>query len=1414
LFDGNVAPAALIEAATDAGCFVFDEETSGLSPHEDRIEGIAFYVPATKKRGPVRAWYPFVGSTFLVCDKDGNIVNVRDPMPQRETMELLRPLFKLKNVVAIAHNAKFDMAFLRCSSGCVEPIEIENRLADSMIADYLSDERRRRYGLKVRVRQVFGVEMTTYAEAVRGQALLNFMPQKPLGAYAMDDCQWTYELFVVAMNSLRKQTRPQRSVPQTPTEIALGRPLGSLEAIYWGIEMKLVRILMEIETTGILIDWPWLVEVETKLNAKRQELAHRIEDFLGWPCNPRAPQQVVDALFAPPPDGLGLPSVGVPVGKEGLPSTSDKVIKHFKRFHPLVQDILELRSIETVLSGFVRKIRKLAQESFDGRIRTKFNQTGTVIGRLSCIAVTTPVEIVRDVNRHPGGIPIEDVKPGDLAYTFNDDLTLGLRRVLRTIKTGTRSVIRVHWQKSGYRGRKTDGYVDLTPEHPVRMLDGSYTEACLLSVGDRVMALSRSVNTDGYAMLYATHDGAVGREHVFVHETTSGDKVKRGDVVHHKDENKLNNIPTNLEMKPRGMHGCEHAKEQWARLTDEQKECATAALNSGWQRPERHEQHSEQTRQAWKDGKFKKPQGHKHPPYEEITTEWLAAAFEECSNAAGIRKQYGMNHYRLKRVIERLQFVPNNHVITQVEHTGRVVDVYDLEIEGTHNFIAGELCVHNSSDPFNGQNMPRDKDLVRKAFCAHLPGDPDPELVLIGGDYGQIELRVASHLAKEDNMREVFRMGKKCVADNGGPCPRFTFHECHACGACLQPIQVDGKTLCGKCKSADVEHQKRCRHVDLHQRTAEDANVKRNPLAKCLDGSTLVRTVNGVRTIASLIPTTGAPGEHQPLRVCLTDGRGGYVDSSSAIFRHNRPTKIVVTKRAVVIATEDHRFQVIGDYDALDQSTPGYKHVPGLSLVEARSLEKGMKLPVALMGEEGRNQDHAWHDFSDPQSVRLNPFTKEIGDGPAEIILNEDWAYFAGMFHGDGCASGNACVITHGHTDEYEPWRQIVRSACDKLGLPTTLTADKRNTRIGSRIVRRYFAALGLCKEVGKSGQKTVRVPWWVLDGGPKIIWSYIAGLFDTDGTVGKRTGGTASFTTKYPEFAGQIAFLLRELGMPILVQPGFNKTYERWYYTVHVLGEGLDRFQRYCPMRDQDKQVRLTERNETIKRRCAPSDDEVLLVLDGGERTVYDFQVENDDHIYLQGGLLGHNNLNFGLLYRMAAPKFCIYADLFDADGKPMIPFAQEVVARWFAAYPAIQVFHELNEETLPLNDYTATTITGRRRRLYFEYQKNPYRATTQSIQFQVSGSSQDLIKIAMTRIFEERNKKIANTMGAERKAWEKWRFLLQVHDEVLFQCSKHVAPEAAEIFERCMVTADGGMLSVPLECAVRTGRSWDDVH
>lgn len=699
----------------------------------------------------------------------------------------------------------------------------------------------------------------------------------------------------------------------------------------------------------------------------------------------------------------------------------------------------------------------------------------------------------------------------------------------------------------------------------------------------------------------------------------------------------------------------------------------------------------------------------------------------------------------------------------------------------------------SSSDPVNLMNQPRAKNLekingdkdtgfIRYAFCSHTP-EEESDLLLFGADYGQIELRVAAHLANEPTMLAVY---------NNPTC------DCEAYKASYEK---------------DPE-EPRCEHVDLHTRTAVAVDVPRNPLAKCLDGDTLILpSGQWPRTIASVIGGI-EPGEHRPLlsKLSLRDGRGGEALANSGLKRHKRPTKIVVTKRAVVVATDDHRFQVIGDYDSLDPNTPGYVHEQGFSLVEAQNLEGGMKVPLADCAGE-HSDEPEWHEQATPVEFRLNPFTKEPDpEGPASIKLDEDWAYFAGIFHGDGCASGNACAITHGNGDEYSGWRQTVKDACEAVGLPTSVSKDRRQTRLGSRVVRRYLEAMGLCKEKGKSGARHMRVPSWVMAGGPKIIWSYLAGLFDTDGTVGKKIRGTASITTKYPEFAGQIALLLRWLGMPILVSPGWNKTYHRYYYTIHVLGEGLGRFLRYCPLRFREKIERLRERCNTIKRKCAPKNDEVVLVLDGGERTVYDFQVDSDDHLYFQGGLIGHNNLNFGLLYRMGADKFCVYADLYDKHGEKRIPYARSIIRKWFAAYEGIRQFHRETEEFLKKNGWISYTMTGRRRRLDQEKEKSEYTATTQGIQFRVSGSAQDIMKLGMISIRRNRAKKIANSPPAERKQWRRLRFLIQVHDEILMQgpqCLKH---EIKELIETSMSGA--ASLKVPLTVNCKYGRTWNHVH
>ena len=591
---GDVKPEDLIECARARGVYVFDLETTGLDCHQDRIEGVALYVPSHEDAvtllgdrvregsaqvnggNEMRVWYPFFpGSMKMFVQPDESIEEqaarlkyertrapadhdawkeIRRPpvmhdllpaMNQQDTMERMRPLFEQSpGTIAVAHNAKFDTAFLRFASGCERgywqpggPLHRTEEewepmggihLADSMLCDFLVDENFFAYGLKGRVKDLFGHQMKTYTEVTksRRQGMFSFMADEieALGTYAMEDCYWTWRLFADRLAKLREMT-PANNHPTG---------MGNLERIYWGIDMKVARIIEEMETTGIMIDYKWLKKVTADLEEQKEKILDDIQARIGWMVNPNSAPQVSTLLFGPKDAGcLGLPTKGIArSAKTGQYSTGSKEIAHLSRVDPVVKLILDWRSCDTIQANFSVKLADLSRASDDNKIRSRFNQTGTKIYRLS------------------------------------------------------------------------------------------------------------------------------------------------------------------------------------------------------------------------------------------------------------------------------------------------------------------------SSDPVNLQNQPRKKNLIRKAFCTafvdQLEAGMEPDELLFGADYGQIELRVAAHLSGDEGMIEVYNMLGGCKAEDGTPCERYTKWSCDECGHLWTP-EGGSADVCPKCGDSHVEHQRRCRHVDLHQRTAVSVGVPRNPLAKNLNFGSLYR---------------------------------------------------------------------------------------------------------------------------------------------------------------------------------------------------------------------------------------------------------------------------------------------------------------------------------------------------------------------------------------------------------------------------------------------------------------------------------------------------------------------------------------------------------------------------------------------
>lgn len=1137
---GEISVPDLIAAARREGVFTYDLETSGLNPRRDRIEGVAFYVPnkSDPDSKPIRAWFPFVEGT-MNHSIDGQIHRLRKVLPQRETMEALRPLWLMEDIIAVAHNGSFDMSFLMLASGCEDPIVVKNKIADSMLADYIADERRKRYGLKIRVEQVFGHRMTTYNEASGKQGVFGFARRKPLGVYAMDDTYWTYSLWCWAMDSIRKQD-----------------PDGHLEKIFWKIEMGVQRIILEMETTGCLIDWEWLVEVQERLENIKKEILRRIKEHAGWAPNLRSPKQVSDFLYGKKEDGgLELPTDGLDYNPElDQYTTADKVISHFGKKVPIVKDLLEYRSCEVIDRSFCQKLISIAQN--EGRCYSHFRQTGTVIGRLSCVSGSTVLEtsagsiaiseldmsegnnytiethqgrqqkILRKIYKGLDAMYEVKLDGGQTIHCTKDHrfLTPNGWRKLGGLTIGSDLVIPadVHKARQADQERKEDdprrglvrgdlhraaGHSDRSDEEVRNLLPNADRVPSRLwkEVFRRAQAEAGREPLQGdqgdTAQSWRDQEGLQAQDQNGASQETVGGASCEGDEGRsHRQGAQYNRAPCSSEHQATrhspfaeladvsfptrtGRLDATRNDGPWVYQSDG---CflrqptgvlpqAVFGLRSGAVSSGRSEIVWEESRLLQIDRRCGEGSRHLFNELGGASTVDVAAGREHPSSTPAlcfqelgrglhvpgldvdgrsrwsvprdVREDQGQgrqeaNQVRVDGVFDPAVYdqggrggVWPRRVGDRIFDTAKIISieslgvqgVWDITVEGDHSYLAQGFVNHNSADPINLMNQPRDKNLIRKAFCAHLPNEYDLErrdLELYDADYGQMELRMAAHLAVERNMIEVFTNASGCQnGPDDGPCDRYTWYECleDECGKKAPPKESpDGSKVCGHCGSGKIEHQARCRHVDLHQRTSEDVGVPRNPLAK----------------------------------------------------------------------------------------------------------------------------------------------------------------------------------------------------------------------------------------------------------------------------------------------------------------------------------------------------------------------------------------------------------NANFGLLYRMGAPKFATYADLYDEHGQPMIEYASELIKGWHSAYPGIARWHERVIKQLQEDDYIAYTLTKRRRRLDKDWRQSEYKAGTRAIQFMVSGSCQDIIKIAMTRIYNERNEKVADrSKPAEARLWSKFKFLVQVHDELLFEGPKQLRAEILDSIERNMEGVATN-LRVPFPADARAGRTWDETH
>jgi DNA polymerase-1 len=377
IVDDPAQLAAVVAECRRARLVAVDTETTGLNPMRAALVGMSLAV------APERSWY----LPFAHLPPDGPLAGGEPPrnLPPlaSEALAPLRALLADPGVPKAGHNIEFDWMVLRRAGA-----DLAGVAYDSKLASFLLDPGRRSHALDELARERLSVEMQTYSGLVgtgRGARPFAEVPIADAARYCCADSETVLRLEA----ALRPELEDHRLLPLLET-----------------VEVPLVPVLVEMETTGVLIDRALLGEISRGFAKELASLEREIYRAAGGDFNINSTPQLRTVLF----EKLQLPVLKrIKTGA----STDYEVLEQLAAMgHEVPRLMIEYRELAKLKSTYVDALPGFVHPE-TGRVHTTFNQTGAATGRLSSsdpnlqnIPVRTPrgEEIRRAFIAPPGSV--------------------------------------------------------------------------------------------------------------------------------------------------------------------------------------------------------------------------------------------------------------------------------------------------------------------------------------------------------------------------------------------------------------------------------------------------------------------------------------------------------------------------------------------------------------------------------------------------------------------------------------------------------------------------------------------------------------------------------------------------------------------------------------------------------------------------------------------------------------------------------------------------------------------------------------------------------------------------------------------------------------------------------------------------
>ena len=310
-----------------------DTETTSVNPIDAELVGLSFAVEEGK------AFYVAIPAER---EKAERIVNI------------FKPLYESTDILKIGQNIKYDMEVLMNYG-----VRLSAPMFDTMIAHYVLQPEQK-HNMDILAETLLNYQTVHIDELIgpkgKGQKSMRDLSPTSVCDYAAEDADVTLRLYNVLKPRLKE---------------------ANVEQLFYDIEMPLVPVLADMETTGVRLDTEALAETSKVLTERMKQIERNIYELAGHEFNIASPKQVGEVLFGE------MKIVEKPKKtKTGQYVTSEEVLQQLRSKAPIVADILEHRGLKKLLGTYVDALPKLINPR-TGHIHTSFNQAVTATGRLS-----------------------------------------------------------------------------------------------------------------------------------------------------------------------------------------------------------------------------------------------------------------------------------------------------------------------------------------------------------------------------------------------------------------------------------------------------------------------------------------------------------------------------------------------------------------------------------------------------------------------------------------------------------------------------------------------------------------------------------------------------------------------------------------------------------------------------------------------------------------------------------------------------------------------------------------------------------------------------------------------------------------------------------------------------------------------